>query len=283
MGLVSCPPYEVGSRPDVSPRPGWVRPSARHATILLVLVSIAAAPVLRAQDPFEIQVYEYETVAPGKWELETHLNYIVRGKTEPTGMVAPSERQLHTTFELTRGITDDFEFAGYLLLASRPGAALEIAGAHVRPRVRVPKDWDWPVDISLSCEFGWSAAAYEEDSWGIEIRPIFEKTLGRWQFDLNPTVIHALRGPGTGDGWQFEPAARIAYTASPEILVGLEYYGALGPVGHWLAKGEQVHLLFPAADFHLSKKVVLNVGAGWKLTTAGNGFVVKARVGIELD
>jgi hypothetical protein len=250
---------------------------------VLFLLSLAAAPALRAQDPFEIQVYEYETVARGKWELETHLNDTVRGTTARTGTVAPTESQFHTTFELTRGMTDHFELAGYLLLSSRPGAALEIAGAHVRPRVRVPKEWDWPVDVSLSCEVGWSASAYEEDSWGLELRPILEKKLGRWQIDLNPTVTHALKGPGTGDGWQLEPAARVAYALSPELLVGLEYYASLGPVAHWLPKSEQVHMLYPAADVQLSKAAVLNVGAGWKLTEAGSGFVVKARVGIEFE
>jgi hypothetical protein len=221
-------------------------------------------------------------VARGKWELETHLNDTVRGTTEPSGTVAPSDGQFHTTFELTRGNTEHFELAGYLLLASRPGAALEIAGAHVRPRVSAPKEWGWPVDVSLSAEVGWNASAYDENSWGLEVRPILEKKLGRWQIDLNPTVTHAIRGPATGDGWQFEPAARIAYAISPDLLVGLEYYGSLGPVGHWLPKSEQVHMLYPAADIQLSKTVVLNVGAGWKLTEAGNGFVMKARVGIEL-
>jgi len=34
-----------------------------------------AAPAVRAQDPFEIQVYEYQTVPRGRWDLETHVSY----------------------------------------------------------------------------------------------------------------------------------------------------------------------------------------------------------------
>src|SRR5262245_45681482 len=50
------------------------------------------------QDPFEIQVYEYETVPKRMWNLETHLNYVGRGTTEFEGLVAPTEHQFHLTF-----------------------------------------------------------------------------------------------------------------------------------------------------------------------------------------
>ena len=41
------------------------------------------------QDPFEIQVYEYETVPKRMWNLETHVNYVDRGTKEFDGPVAP--------------------------------------------------------------------------------------------------------------------------------------------------------------------------------------------------
>ncbi len=37
---------------------------------------VGTASEVRAQDPFEIQVYEYETVPKGMWNLETHINYV---------------------------------------------------------------------------------------------------------------------------------------------------------------------------------------------------------------
>ena len=76
-----------------------------------ILASIAVAG--RAQDPFEIQVYEYETVPKGMWNLETHINYIGKGTKSFEGPVAPTNNQFHLTYELTRGITDYFETAGY--------------------------------------------------------------------------------------------------------------------------------------------------------------------------
>ncbi len=41
-------------------------------SIVLILLSALS---LGAQDAFETQVYEYETVPKGMWNLETHLNY----------------------------------------------------------------------------------------------------------------------------------------------------------------------------------------------------------------
>ena len=90
-----------------------------------------------AQDPFEIQVYEYATVPAGKWNLETHLNFVQRGTTAYEGSVAPTEHQTHLTFELTRGITSWFEMAA---TSSRRGARVRgrstSDGACVRGFVR---------------------------------------------------------------------------------------------------------------------------------------------------
>src|SRR4051812_44711164 len=90
-------------------------------TTLLSIVLMASAEPLIAQDPFEIQVYEYSTVPKGMWNLETHLNYVAEGTKSFEGSVAPTNNQSHLTFELTRGLTGHFELAGYLVLAHRIG------------------------------------------------------------------------------------------------------------------------------------------------------------------
>jgi hypothetical protein len=38
--------------------------------VVLALIALT----VHAQDPFEIQIYEYETVPKGMWNLETHIN-----------------------------------------------------------------------------------------------------------------------------------------------------------------------------------------------------------------
>ena len=107
---------------------------------------VLIATVARAQDPFEIQVYEYETIPKGKWNLENHINYVGKGTKFFESTVAPMNNQFHLTFELTRGITNYYETAAYLLTANRPGAGYEFAGWRFRHRVRAPKSWGLPVD-----------------------------------------------------------------------------------------------------------------------------------------
>ena len=246
-----------------------------------LLCLLLAASGLRAQDAFEIQVYEYETVPRGMWNLETHLNYIGRGTKAFEGPVAPTNNQLHMTYELTRGVTKYFELAGYLVLARRPGGGpMEFAGWRVRPRFRLPESWRLPVKVSLSGEVGFPRKVYEENSATLEIRPILERSIGKLQLDFNPTLGRALRGPGRGEGWDFEPGARIAYALTKHFEPSLEYYGATGPLFDPLPRREQAHIFFPGGDIQISEQIVWNIGIGVAATSAGNRFVYKTRLGI---
>ena len=258
------------------------RDNGNKLKLILGIPLLLSVPLLLpAQDPFEIQVYEYELVPPGMWNLETHLNYTVRGTTVPEGPVAPSSRQLHLTYELTRGFTDYFEMAGYLLLSHRPGGPSpgEIAGWRLRPRVAVPKSWKWPVDVSISLEVGFPRRVYEENSMTFELRPIVEKTVGRWQFDVNPTFTHTLRGPGTSAGWEFEPAVRAAYKWLKRFEPSVEYYGGTGPLLDPFPRSRQAHLFYPGGDIQITEHLVWNFGVGIAVTPAGDQLVSKMRLG----
>ena len=253
----------------------------KYKSLFLVHLLLIVGPViLHAQDSFEIQVYEYDTVPKGMWNLETHLNYVGSGSKSFDGTVAPTNNQAHFTFELTRGLTDYFELAGYLVLGRRVGEGLEYAGWRVRPRISLPRSWHLPIDISLSAEVGFPQDVYEENSATLEVRPILEKRLGRYQLDFNPVIGRALKGPGQHEGWEFEPAARVGYEWNSRLDLSLEYYGALGPLGDLLPEHEQVHQFYPGADIKLSENVVWNVGVGVAATEAGNQLVYKTRIGI---
>ena len=248
----------------------------------------ATAPVLilitgslLAQDDFEIQVYEYETVPKRMWNLETHMNYIAKGTKQFEGTLAPTNNQYHMTYELTHGITDYFELAGYLVTARTPGLSgpIEYAGARIRPRIRLPESWNLPMKTSISAEVGFPRARYEENSVTFELRPILERNFGPLQVDLNPTFTRALRGPGSKDGWEFEPAVRFAYGVTKRFEPSLEYYGATGPVTGFHRTDEQVHLLYPGWDFKFTENLVWNFGIGVACTPAGNKLTYKMRIG----
>lgn len=242
-------------------------------------LAIWTAEPLPAQDIFEIQVYEYPTVPKGKWNLETHLNHSASGIRDAAGQVLPTQGQTRLTFELTRGITDWFELAGYLAFARQPGDGPDFAAWRIRPRVRAPERWNLPVLLSLSAEVAFPRSQYEAEKATLEIRPIIERRFGAVQIDLNPVVGRSLKGPGASEGWDFEPGGRLAVTVHPRVDLSVEYYGSLGPLNGFLPRAEQVHLFFGGGDLQLRENLVVNLGVGLGATSVGEQTVLKMRVG----
>jgi len=101
----------------------------------------------------------------------------------------------------------------------------------------------------------------------------------RIMLDVNPVVGRALSGPGSGDGWDFEPGVRLGWAATKRLDISLEYYGATGPLSDPLPAKEQVHQFFPGGDFQITENLVLNFGVGFGATDAGNQLVYKTRLG----
>lgn len=250
-----------------------------RALIAILALAAGTAQALFAQDILEIQVYEYSTVPKGKWNLETHFNHSARGVRDTVGKILPTQGQTRLTFELTRGITDWFEMAGYLAFARQPHDGPEFAAWRLRPRVRAPDNWKFPVQLSLSVEVAFPQNKYEAEKATLEIRPVIERRFGAVQVDLNPVVGRSLKGPGASEGWDFEPGGRFAVSVTKTLDLSVEYYGSFGPVGDFLPRAEQVHLFFGGGDAQLSENVVVNFGVGLGATSVGEQTVLKMRVG----
>ena len=235
----------------------------------------------QAHDPFEIHVYEYETLRRCEFTFEAHLNYVGRGTKIFEGPVAPFRDQFHMTLEMTAGLADNVSLGFMQLNARRPGHSLEYAGWRLLPHFYAPKSWHWPIDAGLVAEFSFQNTAYEENSRRVELRPILEKSFGRFQIDFNPVFERAMHGPGTRDGWNFEPAARIGYEASMRFTPSVEYYSAWGPLPSFLRVREQFHQIVPGGDFKLARNVLWSFGVGMGATSAGNRLIYKSRFEIS--
>lgn len=249
--------------------------------LLVAAACLAFAGSAHAQDPFEIHVYEYETLRRGGFTFETHLNYIGKGTKTFEGPVAPFQDQFHATFELTAGLTDHVSVGFMQLNARRPGDSLEYAGWRVLPHLYAPRSWHLPVDLGLVAEFSFQKTTYEENPRRIEVRPIMEKSFGKLRVDFNPVFERALHGPGTSAGWNFEPAARVGYEVSERFSPSLEYYSEWGPVPSFLPVAEQLHQLLPGGDLKLAKNLEWSFGVGIGMTSAGNRLVYKSRFEIS--
>lgn len=256
-----------GSRPVFS---GTFDNSALSYSKLAASWMFMGLVIARAQDPFEIHVYEYETLKPAAFTLEQHLNYWAVGSKQFDGTVAPTNDQLHMTYELTGGITEQISLGFMELNGVRPGGpGLEYAGWRVLPHFYVPKTWHWPVDTGLVVEFSFVRPTYAADSRHVEIRPILERHFGSFQLDFNPVFARAFHGPGVRDGWEFEPAARVAY-GDRRVVPYLEWYSELG--------SQKVHQFFPGVDLKFRENLLWSLGVGVGATSNEPRLVYKSRL-----
>jgi hypothetical protein len=253
------------------------------ATVLSVVALTSLTFTARAQDSFEVQVYESETVAPGKWDIEWHSIFISSGAALAEWQVVPTSRQFHSALEVTGGITDEVELGAYVLGALHPDGLFECAGARIRPRVRAPEEWGLPVGLSLSLEFGWNRPRYDPSPRTLEVRPIIDKRFGRWKVVLNPILGFGFGGEAESGSPDFGPEAKISYDLFPESLsLELEYFSGLGPIDDVFPPSRQAHLLYPKVNVECSPIVSLNAGVGFGLTSFSDRLVFAVRLGVLL-
>jgi len=245
---------------------------------LLCLAALAVCPVF-AQDNYEIQVYPGETMEPGRTMVELHSNFTFSGtKTIVDGEI-PTEHALHETIEITQGLTNWSEVGFYIFTSHNPGYGYGWVGDHIRPRVRVPESWKWPVGVSLSAEFGYQRARYSPDTWTLELRPIIDKQIGRWYLSFNPTIDRSFHGPGVSGGVGFSPNFKAGYDITKKVNVGLEYYGALGPITGFDPLRDQQQQIVPAIDLNLSPDWEFNAGLGVGVTQGTDHLIFKMIIG----
>ena len=203
-----------------------------------------------AQDNYEIQVYPSETQAPKTLLVELHSNFTVEGSTTTQFGMLPTQHQAHETIELTEGINNWFEVGFYIFTAEGNGNGVQWVGDHIRPRVRIPPRWHWPVGVSLSSEFGYARPAYSNPTWSWQIMPIVDQTIGRWYWSVNGTMvwdIHVVPPPAdltaqqkqayfrnvAPRGVTFGPAGTVTYAPSKHFNFGVEYYSSYGQWGNF--------------------------------------------------
>ena len=251
--------------------------------LVAIIVTAFAAPAARAQGNYEIQVYGADTVPARSTMLELHSNFTSDGQRKFIDGVAPTYRAEHETIEITQGINNWSEVGFYIFTSEQSGTGIQWVGDHIRPRVRVPESWRWPVGVSLSTEIGYQRAFYSPDTWTWEIRPIIDKTAGRWYFAINPALERTCHGPDVNLGIGFSPAAKISYDFTKKVTGGLEYYADYGSITNIASLHNQQQQFFPAVDLNLSPKWEVNFGVGIGPTAATDHWIIKGIVGRRFD
>ena len=253
----------------------------RIALCVAALVCCAVSAV--AQGNYEIQVYGSDTVAPKSTMVELHSNFTPEGQKNLVDGVYPTNHQQHETLEITQGLTSWSEVGFYVFTSWQDGHGVQWVGDHIRPRVRVPDSWHWPVGVSLSTEVGYQRAVYSPDTWTWEIRPIVDKSIGRWYFAVNPALERTWHGPDVKQGIGFSPGVKVGYDFTKQISGGVEYYADYGRLGAFDSLHEQQQKIFAVTDLNVSPKWEINFGVGVGPTAATDHLIVKGIVGYRWD
>ncbi len=244
----------------------------------LLLFLIPTVPAC-AQGNYEVQVYGAETVPPGRTMVELHSNFTFEGSKSAIDGVRADNHALHETIEITQGFNDWFETGFYIFMSYRAGEGYQWVGDHIRPRIRAPEKWHWPVNVSLSTEIGYQRRSYSADTWTWEIRPIVDKQLGRWYLSFNPSVDRSFHGLSVGKGVIFAPNAKVGYDLTKRVSAGLEYYGEVGSITGFDPVREQIQAIMPAIDLNLGPDWEFNFAAGVGLTGSTDHLLVKMILG----
>ncbi len=261
----------------------------RQLGLFALVFCVMCASHLHAQDNYEIQVYGSDTVAPKTLMVELHSNYTVDGfKALPGSPYTadgsyPTNHAEHETVELTQGVTSWSEVGFYIFTSASTETGYQWVGDHIRPRVRAPDSWHWPVGVSISNEIGYQRARFSPDTWTWEIRPIVDKQLGHVYLAFNPTVDRAWHGPDIKQGVVFSPNIKFGYDFTKKVQAGIEYYGQTGPFFNPDTFHAQQQQIFLASNLNLDPKWEINVGVGVNVTGGTDHLIVKGILGRRFD
>ncbi len=245
----------------------------------LALFFLSSCYFLHAQGNYEIQVYGSDTVPPGRTMVELHSNFTFEGFKNNVDGVLPDDHQLHETVEITQGWNSWFETGFYIFTSADTRIGYQWVGDHIRPRVRVPETWNWPVGVSLSTEIGYQRPIYSSDTWTWEIRPIIDKQIGPWYFAFNPALERSFHGTSVREGVAFSPAVKVGYNVTKKLSTGFEYYGSVGPITGFDAVGLQQNQLVPTIDYDFGPNWEFNAGIGVGITHSTDHLLLKMIIG----
>lgn len=246
---------------------------------------VIAAPAFAQVDPFEFEVYPYQTEGPGMLEVESLNSFVPKGHQGEGGTSSgtlASDSMYRTAFELAYGLTDKVEAAAYLNLAHSNGGGFQYAGSKYRLRGSLFDQGELPLDFGWYAELEWwRTPQFDDQQLELELRPIIEKDFDRFSFIVNPKFEKVLVGPGRRQGFEFGYANKISWRLSRLFTPGLEFYGGIGHIDDSDPLHAQQHYIFPEVDVWLPGGVYVNFGAGFGLTRGSDRVITKLNIEFE--
>ena len=238
--------------------------------------SFASADV----DPFEFQVYGYQTQGKGNFDPELLSSYIVAGHKAGEGGTSPtyaSQSMMRFAIELDYGLTDKIDFAYYLNLARPDGQDLQYAGSKFRFRGRFAEAGELPVDLGWYSEIEWWSSKFNDDQIEAEFMLTMQKNVGNWTFILNaPDIDKVIVGDNHREVFEIGFRGEASYQMTEKTRLGLQIYGAPGKINDLTPIGQQQHYVVPTLHTVLFNTIRSSLGLGFGLTQGSDLFFLKA-------
>jgi hypothetical protein len=245
-----------------------------------VFVVVACFAPGRAHAVDEIQVYNAEIADPGQWTLQQHFNYAINGRKEPdfpNGFVP--NHALNGTPELAYGVNEWWEMGWYAPFAVDQNGRFFSDAFKIRELFVSPNAARREFFYGINFEFSYATPEFSLTKYNLEIRPILGVRKGDYEFIVNPIVDLGFGDQGDAE---FVPAARLARKLRDDLAIGLEYYGAFGPIGNFLPFAEQQHNIYGVVDFKVGRFDV-DFGVGYGLTGGSDRLITKLIIGTDLN
>jgi hypothetical protein len=241
---------------------------------------LAGSPAARAQTD-EIQVYDAEITAPGRFNLTWHNNFTPSGVSEPAfpGAVV-ADHSWNGVPEWAYGVTSWFETGLYLPLYSRDkSSGWGLDGFKLRELFVVPNADDRQFFYGANFEFSFNAKRWDQKRFTSEIRPIVGWHLKPIDVIVNPILDTAYTGL---KNLEFVPATRVAWNVAPAWAVAAEEYADFGPLHQFYAPRDQVHQLYAVVD-RKAGFLEVEAGVGFGLTSASDRLTIKLILSRDLN
>lgn len=221
----------------------------------------------------EIQVYTGEINEVGQFSVQQHLNYTIKGLTEPAYPGALIDNHaLNGTPEFAYGVTPWLELGLYIPFAVNEQGQFLSNNFKLRTLFATPDAAKKDFFYGLNFEFDFPSWPFVPAHYAMEVRPIIGWRNAQWEFIINPIIDFAWGGQL--GGVEFAPAARFMRNLGEDRFIGLEYYTGLGTPGNWESFQQQGHELFAVTDFKVGE-VDVDFGVGYGLTSGSDRWIVK--------
>jgi hypothetical protein len=229
-----------------------------------------------AVDDFEYQLYGAQPVGHREFVPQLLTSYVGKSADPNPDSGYSTQHLVRTALELEYGFAPKVDVAYYLNLALPDGDTPQYAGSKLRFHGAVNDAGTWPFDMGWYAEVEQWNAAFNDDSWELELMLIFQKSVGPFTFILDaPDIDKVLAGANVNHVFELGYRAEIRFELTPEVHLGLQGFGGIGAVDAPDAPKDQAHYIAPVVHVLLPGNIRGSFGFLFGLTPSTDPYVGK--------